>query len=198
MRRDANRNPVRRRGPPRGRQVLLRAAAALAVLAMGSGPAAATSGPVPIEVEVSMPPPPTPIDATDVVVLVAETEEFVLPNPSVGVASMVTVLEDPFEILWHIETHPAPPDVIVTPVLAPLMTQTEVGPLAPGTYKVIVEWQHVDDPEFPSDMDPDHGMGELEFTVVPEPSGAHVAALGSLALLALVRRWRLERAPGEA
>jgi len=73
------------------------------------------------------------------------------------------------------------------------MADVEVGPLDPGTYRVVVEWQHVDDSDFPSELDPNHGMGELEFTVVPEPIGAPLAALGSLGLLAVARRRRGRR-----
>jgi len=160
MRRDANRNPVRRRGPPRGRQVLLRAAAALAVLAMGSGPAAATSDPVPIEVTLSSPT-TRPILSTDTVEFAAETTDDVFSSSSVGGTSILMVSEESLEIYWEIETTAVPDDVSVLPVLTPLRAEAEVGTLAPGTYQVTVGWEHVGPPRFLADPERDHGTGSF-------------------------------------
>ncbi len=167
----------------RGRTVraTLSIAIAAGVLALVAAPALAT----PVTLFGTVFPPGDPIGPSDSIELVAFSVEEVFPH-SVSTTSTVTVLEESFEIRWQIVSQPA--IGFVAPALFRVGAHEQVGPLAPGTYEVTIEWQHIGDPGVLLDPEKDHGTGAFRFTVVPEPTSAALLAAGMAALLVRAKR----------
>ena len=167
----------------RGRtaRTTLSIAIAAGVLALVAAPALAT----PVTLVGIVLSPDGPIGPSDSIRLGAVSLEELFPH-SVSVTSTLTVLEESFAIRWHIVSQP--PVGVRLPALVGVAAMEEIGPLAPGTYDVTIEWQHVGDPGVLLDPAKDHGTGAFRFTVVPEPTSAALLAAGMAVLLAGARR----------
>ncbi len=175
---------------PRGRtrSATLSIGIAATVLIWAAAPALAT----PVEIFGGVFSPDGPIGPDDPIELIAISVEdgFRLDVFSHGgnftFESTLTVLEESFEIRWQLVTEGVPPSGVHIFLPTPVGGIEEVGPLAPGTYDVTIEWQHIGDPGVLLDPEKDHGTGAFRFTVVPEPAPAALLMAGLAALL--VRR----------
>ncbi len=170
----------------RTRSTTLSIGIAAAVLIWAAAPALAT----PVEIFGGVFSPDGPIGPDDPIELGALSVEdgFRLDVFRFGgiftLESTLTVLEDSFEIRWQFVSESVPPSGVHLFVRSPVGGIEEVGPLAPGTYLVTIEWQHIGDPDALLDPEKNHGTGAFSFTVVPEPAPAALLMAGLAALLA--------------
>jgi len=149
---------------------------ALILIAVGQTNAQSTS----LLVDVVSPLPP--ITPSDIVSLRALTPVEVFPDTGHLISSSFTV--NGFDVDWDITS--VEQFGIVLPVLTPMGTINAIGPLAPGTYNVTANWNHVGPGLLPGA--PSSGTGFRSFTVIPEPSTCLLMAIGTLAAPLFGRR----------
>src|SRR5262245_41463631 len=123
-----------------------------------------------LELKVFSPSPP--ITDTDPIQLDATSTDLIFPDSGHDLFSTFTL--NGFNIDWEI-TSSDDHNQVAVPIVLPLGTQLNLGPLAPGAYIVHANWENVNAILYPGA--PSSGSGITSFLVVPEPSAFTLLAL---------------------
>jgi hypothetical protein len=127
--------------------------------------------------------PAPPIRPTETISIRATTLVDVFPDTGHEILSSFAV--NGSDIEWEITSYDR--GGVVLPVLLPMRTISDIGPLEPGTYQVTVQWQHLGFRLLHGA--PSSGTGFFTLSVIPEP-GSCLMMAGAAAVL-LRRRQRL-------